>query len=418
MLTAHNGAGMSLATTVVLLFCVATGVALLSRPLRIPYTVGLVAVGLALGAMRAISVPHLTKELLYAAFLPGLLFEAAFHLDARRFWNNKLTILSLSVPGVILAIGFTAGTLVAASRELQLPAGFGWAPALVFGAVVSATDPVSVVALFKTLGAPARLRFVIEGESLVNDGTSIVFYAIAVGIAMGSAFSAARAAIEFVRVVGVGVLVGAAVGFAISTVIARLNEPVIEITLTVIAAYGSFILAEQFRVSGVLATVTAGMLCGSYGAPRGMSPATRIAVESFWGYFAYALNSIVFLLIGLQVRVTSLIESWEPIAVAYVVMTLARTIVVFLVTGLLRRTRERVPWSWGLILTWGGLRGALSMVLALALSDDFPSRPLVVRATFGVVILSILVNGLTAGPLLRLLGLAGIANGEAGYARE
>ncbi len=393
---------MNLATTAVLLFGLATGVALLARALRIPYTVALVAAGLVFGPTHALGAAHLTKELLYAVFLPGLLFEAAFHLDARQFWLDRGAILSLALPGVVLALGVTAPLL--ASNSPLVPV-FAWPSALVFAALITATDPIAVVALFKTLGAPRRLGVIIEGESLVNDGSSVVLYTIAVGIATGAEVGLSRAAFDFVRIVALGVLVGAAVGFLCSELIARIDDPLIEIALTTITAYASFILAEQFHVSGVLATVAAGMVTGSYGAPGAMSPSTRVAVESFWQYVAFAFNSIVFLLIGFEVSVGRLLHSWAPIAGAYVVVMAARAGIVFLVLAIFRRSSKPIPWRWGAVLTWGGLRGALSMVLALALGDGFPERSLVVTVTFGVVILSILVNGLTIGPLLKRLGL-------------
>jgi monovalent cation:H+ antiporter, CPA1 family len=396
---------VSAATTAVLLLTIAMGVALLARRLRVPYTVALVAVGLVLGATHLVPAPHLTKELLYSAFLPGLLFEAAFHLDARDFWRRKIAILTLAVPGVMLAIGVTTPLLVWATASFGLRSGFAWPEALVFGALIAATDPMAVVSLFRVVGAPRALSVVVDGESLVNDGTAAVFYSIALGFASGSALSAWGAGAEFFRVVGLGVGVGAALGFGISRIIGRIDDALVEITLTTIAAYGSFIVAEQLHVSGVLATVTAGILCGSYGARRGMSPTTRVAVESFWQYIAFVLNSIVFLLIGLAVRIEHLVELWPAIAVTYVVVMGTRAVVVFLTVALLRGTAERIEWKWGLVLTWGGLRGALSMVLALALAESFPNRTTVIRVTFGVVILTILVNGVTVAPLLRRLGL-------------
>ena len=396
---------MNVATTVILLFGLAAGVALLVRSLRVPYTTALVVAGLVLGPTHLLPTLHLTRELLYAVFLPGLLFEAAFHLDARQFWLHKFAIASLALPGVVIAIAVTAPALVLTLQALSFGPVFGWPAALVFAALIAATDPIAVVALFKSLGAPRRLGVIVEGESMVNDGTSVVLFAIAVGVASGAEVGILGAAVDFVRVVGLGVLLGATIGFLLSLLTARVDDPLIEITFTTIAAYGSFILAEQVHASGLLATVAAGMVIGSYGAPRGMSQTTRITVQSFWEYVAFALNSIVFLLIGFQVSVGRLLTSWEPIAVAYVVVMAARAIVVFLVLASLRRTSERIPWSWGVVLTWGGLRGALSMVLALALADDFPQRSLVVTVTFGVVILSILANGLTVGPLLRQLGL-------------
>jgi CPA1 family monovalent cation:H+ antiporter len=277
--------------------------------------------------------------------------------------------------------------------------------ALVFAALISATDPIAVVGLFKSLGAPRRLGVIVEGESLVNDGTAVVVYTLALLFATGAELSLLQASFDFVKVVGLGMLVGAAIGFAISKASERIDDPLVEITLTTIAAYGSFVAAEELHFSGIIATVTAGIVCGSFGAPRGMSPTTRLAVEAFWEYVAFALNSIVFLLIGLEVTLGSLFADWKPIVAAYLIVLLARAVVVFGASSVLRRTSERIPWSWCLVMTWGGLRGALSMVLALALPAAFPARSLLVSTTFGVVILSIIVNGLTTSPLLRQLGL-------------
>ena len=231
----------------------------------------------------------------------------------------------------------------------------------------------------------------------------------------GRALSVAGATREFVRVVGGGLLVGGIVGMAASQVIRRVDEAMIEITLTTLAAYGSFVAAEHLHVSGVIATVTAGMLCGNYAAKSGMSPSTRMAVETFWEYLAFALNSLVFLLIGFEVEISAVIAVWKPILVAFVALTLGRAVVIACVSAALGRSRERVPWSWAAVLTWGGLRGALSMVLALSLAKDFPHRDVLVSLTFGVVIVSIFAQGLTMAPLLRWLGVVRAVTDRRGY---
>ena len=387
----------------VVLFAVATVVALLVRRLLVPYTVGLVLAGLLLGATHQLRPPHLTKDLLFAVFLPGLLFEAAFHLDFGKFWRGKFTIVSLAVPGVIASIAVTAALLTPVVSALQFVSGFGFIHGLVFAALLAATDPIAVVAVFKSLGAPHRLGVLIEGESLLNDGTAVVFFGIVLDIALGHGTSVAEATRDFVQVVGGGLLMGGAIGMAVSQVIKRVDEAMIEITLTTLAAYGSFVVAEHLHASGVIATVTAGMLCGNYAAKSGMSPSTRMAVGTFWDYLAFALNSLVFLLIGFEVELSAMLAVWKPILVAFLALTLGRAIVITLVTAALRRSRERIPWSWSAVLTWGGMRGALSMVLALSLAKDFPHRDVFVSVTFGVVIVSILAQGLTMAPVLRWL---------------
>jgi CPA1 family monovalent cation:H+ antiporter len=411
---------MHVETAFVTLFSIATAVALIARWSKIPYTVALVVAGLVLGSVRAMEAPHLTEELLYALFLPGLVFEAAFHLDAQKFWQNKLAIHVLAVPGVAAAIGLTALLLQPVADALHIVHGFGLSHALVFASLIAATDPIAVVALFKSLGAPKRLAILVEGESLLNDGTAVVFFTLIFGAVSGAsgAFSIFGALLDFVRVVGLGTLIGVTVGYLASKLTQRVDDPMIEITLTTIAAYGSFLFAEHFHFSGVIATVGAGMLCGNYGARTGMSPSTRIAVESFWEYVAFALNSIVFLLIGFEVQLDALARFWKPILVAYLAVTIGRAALLYLVTFLLRRTKESVPWSWSAVMTWGGLRGSLSMVLALALPRDYPHRELLVTMTFGVVILSILVQGLSMGTLLRKLGLVSSHPEREDYERE
>jgi CPA1 family monovalent cation:H+ antiporter len=365
------------------LFTVATAVAIAARRLKIPYTVALVVAGLALGTIKAFDPPHLTKELLYAVFLPGLIFEAAFHLEFKKFWQNKIAIHALAIPGVIVALLLTALILTPAIRALHLTEGFTFEYGLIFGALIVTTDPIAVVSLFKSLGAPKRLAVLVEGESLLNDGTGVVLFTLILGIVASGSFSLGLAVFDFVRVVGMGMLVGVLFGYTISRVIQQIDDPMIEITLTTIAAYGSFVAAEYFHFSGVIATVIAGMLSGNYGARTGMSPTTRVSVEAFWEYIAFALNSIVFLLIGFEVELKALVGSWHFILLAYLATMLGRAVVVYVVSFLLKATKERMPWSWSAVMTWGGLRGGLSMVLALGLPADFPFRDLIITMIFG-----------------------------------
>jgi Na+:H+ antiporter len=232
---------------------------------------------------------------------------------------------------------------------------------------------------------------------------SIVFFTLSLALVAGTEVTTGGLLVDFIKIVGLGALMGTGIGLAVSQVIKQVDDPMIEITLTTIAAYGSFVAAEHFHFSGVIATVAAGMICGNYAARVGMSPSTRIAVETFWEYVAFALNSIVFLLIGLEVHYRELLVSWQAILVAYLVVTGGRALIIFGASALLRATRERIPWTWSAVLTWGGLRGAVPMVLVLSLPMDFPHRELLLSMTFGVVILSILVHGLTISPCLRWL---------------
>jgi CPA1 family monovalent cation:H+ antiporter len=338
-------------------------------------------------------------------FLPGLIFEAAFHIDMREFRDNRITILLLAVPGVVASTALITLILTPLVAGLGLMPDFSWRHALVFGALISATDPLAVIGLFRNMGAPRRLTMLLDGESLLNDGTAIVFFTLSLAVLAGTSVTAAALTLQFVTIVGVGALIGASIGTAASLLIRRIDDSMIVITLTTIAAYGSFVTAETLHASGVIATVVAGMLCGNLGARRGMSASNRVASETFWEYVAFALNSVVFLLIGFEVRLQTLYAYWLPILVAYLVVTIGRGVVTFAGQALVRPTRERFPWRWSIVLTWGGLRGALPMVLALSLPHGFAYREALVSMTFGVAVLSILVHGLTMSGLLRFLGV-------------
>jgi CPA1 family monovalent cation:H+ antiporter len=276
---------------------------------------------------------------------------------------------------------------------------------LVLGALLAATDPIAVVGLFRTLRAPARLELLVEGESLFNDGTAIVFFALVLRFVQGSDVSIPKLALDFILIAGGGALVGAAIGLAASMVAKRIDDVMIEITITVIAAYGSFALADSLQLSGVIATVTAGMICGNYGKRVGMSQATRVTLVAFWEYVAFALNSLVFLLMGFEVLPLALLAAWKETMTAYLAVTVARVGIIVAVFALLSRTDEKLPKRWEWPLSWGGLRGALSMVLALSLPPGFPERNILVTMTFGVVVVSILLQGLTIAPMLHRLNL-------------
>ncbi|HEY4307694.1 MAG TPA: sodium:proton antiporter [Gemmatimonadaceae bacterium] len=389
--------------TFVILFSIASIVGIFARRTGIPYTIALVLVGLAVGALHVVDPPHLTKELLFALFLPGLVFEAAYNihvLELRAMWR---TIATLAVPGVIAAIALTAGITLAVLHALGVAPSLDWRFALVFAALVAATDPIAVVSLFRRLGVPPRLTTLVEAESLFNDGTSIVVLSLVLAFVSGSATSAARLSGQFALVIGGGAVIGVAFGYGVAFVTRRLDDPMIEITLTTVAAYGSFVIAENVHLSGVIATVSAGLVLGTYGREIAMSRATSAAVDSFWEYVAFALNSIVFLLIGFAVEPGSLFASSIPILVGFFSVVVARGGVVLGTRALFSRTTDHISAAWGVIVWWGGLRGALSMVLALSLPADFPMRELLIDMTYGVVLISIVLQGLTMQPLVARL---------------
>ncbi len=391
-------------STFVILFSIASLVAIFVRKARLPYTVALVAVGLLVGATHIVDAPHLTKELLFSLFLPGLVFEAAYNLHFRELRANWRTIATLAVPGVIVAIALTTALMMGAFTALGLEPAFSWRFGMVFAALVAATDPIAVVALFRQMGVAPRLTTLIEAESLFNDGTSIVVVSLVLAFVTGETTSFPSLALRFVEVIGGGAVVGMLIGFGITRVTRHLDDPMIEITLTTIAAYGSFVIGERLHLSGLIATVSAGLVLGTYGRESSMSRTTQVSVDVFWEYVAFALNSIVFLLIGFEVPLAALVQSALPILIAFICVVVSRFAVVFAVRAAYSPTSERISWAWAGVLTWGGLRGALSMVLALALPPTFPHRALLIDLTFGVVLISLLLQGLTMPPFARRFG--------------
>ena len=384
-------------TIVVILLLVISLVAIAVTRLRIPYTVALVLVGLGMSSQQSIAI-NLTPELILALFVPPLVFQAAFHLTADELWRNLPSILMLAVPGVVVTT-LVIGGIVALSGWQTLPI------ALIFGALISATDPVAVVALFRALRVPKRLAVLVEGESLLNDGTAIVIFNIVLAIALTGQFNPLQGIADFVRVSLVGTLIGLMLGWVTSRLIARIDNYLIETTLTTVLAYGAYVSGEWLGVSGVLAVVAAGLVCGNLG-PKGMSPTTRIVLFNFWEYVAFIANSLVFLLIGLQVNIPALASAWAPILWSIVAVLVSRVVVIYGLGWLISRLfDEPVPVKWQHVLTWGGLRGAISFALVLSLPmelGDAQNRLLRVM-TFGVVLFTLLIQSTTMAKLLQWL---------------
>jgi CPA1 family monovalent cation:H+ antiporter len=400
---------------VLVLLLIASVVGMFARRLKLPYTLALVVAGLMLGFVHldALHGVELNADLLLLLFLPPLLFEATLHINLRDFRSDFPAVLTLAGPGVLLAVGLTATMVYGALSMTGLVPEFGWPHALLFAAVIAATDPVSVLALFKELGVGRRLYMLVEGESLLNDGVAVVIFLIIGAIfgltgadpLTGGAEIASYGLKTFVWMAGVGIGIGLMVGTAASVISRQIDDHLIEITLTTLVAYGSFLLAEELHASGVLSTVAAGMTVGSVGRSYGMSASTRVAVEDFWEYMAFLANSFIFLLVGLQLEPGLLLKNAPAIGVAFVCIILARGAVVYSLVPLTNRFVQEIPLSWRHVMVWGGLRGSLSMVLILTLPATFPGRSTLVVVVFGVVACSLFIQGLTVGKLVGKLGL-------------
>jgi len=376
---------------------------------RLPYTVGLVLVGLGLGGLagqyesfRVLTQIELSPELILFVFLPTLVFESAFALDSGLLTRNLTPILALAAPGLLLSTAIVGGLITLLT---PLPLG----PALVFGALISATDPVAVVALFREVGAPKRLAVLVEGESLFNDATAIVLFHLLVGVAAGGAVGAltlAHGAVDFLFVFTGGILVGSAIGYLMVRSIALAgDEPIVEVALSTVVAYAAFIAAEHYlHVSGVMATVGAGIIVASMGATR-FSPEIRAYLHQYWEFAAFVANSLIFLLVGLSVRASGLVEHWRAILWAIVAATLARAFTTFFVLPIVSRGGERIGVRYQAVIFWGGLRGAVALALATSLAPDFAYRELIISMAVGVVLFTLLMGGMTMSPLIRVLGL-------------
>jgi CPA1 family monovalent cation:H+ antiporter len=368
---------------------------------QIPYTLLLVIVGLGL-AFVDIRLVNLSPELILEIFLPPLLFEAAWNIRWRSLQDNLLPVIIFAVFGVIISV---VGVAFSLSQLTTL----SLSTALLVGASLSATDPVSVVALFRELGASKRLTIVMEGESLFNDGVAVVAFLLLVGIPLGvEEFSLATTIIRFATFVGIGLGIGCVIGFGISYLTQRFDLPLVEQSLTLVSAYGTYLITEELGGSGVIGVVTVGIILGNFGSRIGMNPRTRLLVSEFWEFLAFFVNSIVFLLIGDQINFTSLTDNLDLIFVAIASVLITRAIVIYGLGSLSNLFSQiKLNWRERTILWWGGLRGSVSIAVALSVPALLSGRQEIIDTVFGVVLFTLLVQGLTTQWFLEKLDLIG-----------
>jgi CPA1 family monovalent cation:H+ antiporter len=382
--------------TLGVLLLVASLVAIVTRRLHLPYSVGLVAAGAAMALLPRQPEIQLTRDLIFFVFLPPLIFEAALQLSWRDFARDLPLTLALAFPGVALATAIVAACM-------HWAAGWSWGGAALFGVLISATDPVSVIAAFKELRIDRRLSMVVESESLLNDAAAAVGFTVVAAVVAGQPLGVGGAALALVSSIGIGILSGVVLaGFAL-LLAGRTEDHLVEATLTGIAAYGSFLVAEQFHGSGVLASLSAGLLVGNCGWMRALSLDGRGHVLGVWEFATFLVNSLVFILIGVRLPQTPLHDAALTGLIAICAVLLGRGAAVYPLAAVFARSRLALPWAHRHILFWGGLRGALALALALALPDELPERRAIIRAAFDVVAFSIVVQGLTMSPLISML---------------
>ncbi len=369
---------------------------------QIPYTLLLVIAGLGL-AFVDVRLVNLSPELILAIFLPPLLFEAAWNLKWSNLKRDFFPITLYAVAGVVISI-------IGVALGLNQVAGISLTTALLVGASLSATDPVSVTALFRELGVDKRLTTLMEGESLFNDGMAVVAFSFLVALPLGTAkLGVQEVILELVSVIGIGLAVGGLIGFGISYLTQRFDLPLVEQSLTLVSAYGTYIIAEEFGGSGVIGVVTCGLILGNFGSRIGMNPRTRVIVSEFWEFVAFFVNSIVFLLIGDQIRFSNLADNLLIIGVTILGMVLSRLVSVYALgffSNKVAKSDISIPQQT--ILWWGGLRGSVSIALALSVPTILgDAREDLISTVFGVVLFTLLVQGLTTKPLLQKLDLLG-----------
>ena len=388
--------GVSLAPIGALLL-VACLIAMLSRRLGLPYIVGLVVAGFLIALLPNSPQVPLSRDLVFNILLPPLVFEAALQLEWKRFRAELPLTLTLAFFGVAIA-----ATVVAAGMHALV--GWSWIGAALFGVLIAATDPVSVIASFREMGAQPRVSMVVESESLLNDGVAAVGFAVVSAIAAGASPSASGVIPAFLWTLGGGLAIGLATSAAILLVAGRTDDPLVEITLTTIAAYGSFLVAEHFHASGIISALAAGLMIGSAGT-RFLSRSGRDRVHWAWEYFAFLANSLVFILIGMNVASQPLRLLGPTVAIAIILVLAGRGLSVYPLSVLFRWSRWRLKPSFQHTLFWGGLRGALALALALAVPATVPERDAIILTSFVVVAFSILVQGLTMPWLIKKLEL-------------
>ena len=402
-------------TTVLWLLVAVSAVAFFTHFVHVPYTVALVVTGLALGVIGGPFSVSLTEDVILDVFVPALLFEAAYNLPWQRLRAEIRPITALAIPGVIASTA-----IVGAAVHF---AGLRWPAALLFGALISATDPVSVLATFRQLGTDRRLSIIVEGESLFNDGTALVVFRLVLTLVLAGSVSAGATALAFIVSIAGGVLVGLAVGYLGALVLGQIDEYLFEITATLLMAYGTFVLCERLNVvtrgvalgaSPVIAVVVLGLVIGNYASRASMSPVTRLSMHDTWELVGYLANSLIFLLIGLQIHQATVHRGDVPLIVwALVGVLVSRALVVYgvgLYTNLRSPTR-RLPLAYQHVIVWGGLRGAIALAAALSIpAASVPERSIILLMTFGVVVFTLLVQGLTIRPLVARLRLSGQGN--------
>jgi len=392
----------------VVLLAIAVAVALVTQRLSIPYSVALVLAGLVLSLFQPFPDLHITQELILVVFIPGLVFEAAYHIDLGELRRSFVSVSVLAVVGVVITAGLVAA-IVSATTGLDLSLAF------VLGAIVCATDPVATVTVFRQLHAPTSLATVVEAESLLNDGTGVVLFTIALA-AVTTSVSPLDAVIRFVGELAVSALLGTVAGLVAVRVMHMAEDRTVQIMISIIAAYGTYLAADAIHESGIIATVVVGLAIGNAGGRFALPAHTTEALDQVWEAGAFLLTAVVFLLVGVVITPAQLLGAGAIILAGFISITVARALVVYGLIGaggrmLARGGRTPVPVSYLHVMFWAGLRGAIAIALVLSLPTDLPQHDLIAGAVYGIVLITLLVQGTTAGWVVRKSGVLAVGDG-------
>ena len=381
----------------ILLGAAATVVRLVSRTTAaVPYPVLLAVGGILIGLVPGLRLPPIGPELILLAFVPGLVFEASLSLDLEELWRRLVPVGLLATVGVFATV-LLIGLLVHLALRLD------WASGFLLGSIVAATDPIAVVTLLRQVGAPRGVEAILDGESLFNDGTGVAVFAAVLGTILTGHPSAGDAVARFVFVTGVGAVVGLAAGTVAVFVLRLVDEAELEILITLVVAYGSYLIADIAHASGVVAVVAAGVAVARYGSRTGRLKGTQL--HGFWNLLAFVLNAMLFLIVGIALPLQRLLAVAGLALGAYVIMFVARAVPVYGLLAALDPRARRIPWAWRHMIEWGGLRGALSVALALSVAA-YPQVPANVSViAYGMVVLSLVVQGGLLLPVAGRLGL-------------
>jgi CPA1 family monovalent cation:H+ antiporter len=381
-----------------ILLLVAAIVAMMARHFHFPYTVGLLVAGLGITFLPSTPSIPLTKELIFSGLLPPLIFEAAVSLQWSELRKVMPVVLLLASVGLVLSAAITG---------LGMYYVLGWPliAAAIFGVLIAATDPVSVIATFKEAGVTGELRILVEAESLFNDGVAAVLFGLVLAFAGGNAPTFGGVVLDAFLVIGGGIGIGAVVALVTLYLIRKTPDHLVELTFTMIAAYGSFVLAEQSHCSGVLATLTTGLIIGNRGHLGNISSKGHVAFEAFWEFAAFIANSLIFILIGIHEAKQPFSTLIVPSLIAIALVLFGRAVAIYPLAALFSKSSLKVSIAHQHILVWGGLRGALALALALGLPSTMPYRSEIVTICFAVVAFSVVIQGLTITPLMIRLGL-------------